>query len=113
MSTFKEIKALENIKVWENKVKRLYASDLLNNDDLKYLNYQFELYRLRKSYIVMISCFLWGFTYNFAYIKKLEMLKKSIIATSITALGYVYLRKKNRYHYERIIFPYFEKYYVK
>lgn len=113
MSSFKEIKKLENIKVWENKVKRLYASDLLNNEDLKYLNYQFELYRLRKSYIVMISCVFWGIAYNIAYIRRLDMTKKTIIATSITALVYTYLRKKNRYHYERIIFPYFEKYYVK
>jgi hypothetical protein len=49
MSSFKELKKKDKIKPWESKIKRLYASELINDDDLKYLNYQFDLYKARKS----------------------------------------------------------------
>ncbi len=47
--SFKEFKKKENIKTWENKLRRLYASENLSDDDLKYLNIQYDLYRMRKN----------------------------------------------------------------
>jgi hypothetical protein len=49
MSSFKELKKKDKIKPWESKIRRLYASELINDDDLKYLNFQFDLYKARKS----------------------------------------------------------------
>jgi hypothetical protein len=47
--SFKEFKKKEKIKTWESKVRRLYASDQLNEDDIRYLNIQYDLYKVRKA----------------------------------------------------------------
>lgn len=47
--SFREFKKREKIKTWENKLRRLYACENLVEDDLKYLNIQYDLYRMRKN----------------------------------------------------------------
>jgi len=47
--SFKEFKKKERIRTWENKLRRLYASEDLTEDDLKYLNIQYDLYKMRKN----------------------------------------------------------------
>ena len=49
MSSFKELKKKDKIKPWESKIKRLYACDMMSENDLKFLNFQFDLYKARKS----------------------------------------------------------------
>ncbi len=45
MSSFKELKKRDNVRVWENKTKRLYACEEITTSDLKYLNMQFDFYK--------------------------------------------------------------------
>jgi len=47
--SFKEFKKKEKIRTWENKLRRLYASEDLLEDDIKYLNIQYDLYKMRKN----------------------------------------------------------------
>ena len=113
MSSFKELKKKSNIKVWENKIKRLYASDLLTESDLRYLNIQFDYYTQRKTFTSVISLMVSGLTYSTWYIKDMHIFKRGGLSICIGYLFYLNLRKRNRIHYEKIINPYFEKYYVK
>ncbi len=113
MSSFKEIKKKSNIKVWENKIKRLYASERLTDDDLKYLNIQFDFYTLRKTYIFPISAGSCLLLYNFFIIKDLNKYPRLTFSFGIGYIVYTLLRKRNRIHYETILTPYFEKYYIK
>ncbi len=113
MSSFKELKKKNNIKVWENKIKRLYACEELTELDLKYLNVQFDYYKLRKTYIVLWSLAAGFVSYNFFYVKNLHLFKKVILSCAVTVLTHQWLRSKNRTHYETIVTPYFEKYYIK
>jgi hypothetical protein len=113
MSSFKEIKKREKIKAWESKIRRLYACENVDEDDLKFLNIQYDLYKLRKT-----NCYIWGISacgisYILPIINEMFWLKKALICTAIGVLTYSMIRKKNRNHYETIIMPYFEKYHVK
>lgn len=113
MSSFKEIKKTSNVKVWENKCKRLYASEELTASDSKFLNIQFDLYSLRKQYIFMLcGGFAIALT-RFPYIKNLNLLKKFMISSLLGYYTFSNLRLRNRKHFETIIGPYFEKYYIK
>jgi hypothetical protein len=49
MSSFKELKKREKVKAWEGKIRRLYACESLIEEDMKYLNIQYDLYQLRKT----------------------------------------------------------------
>lgn len=113
MSSFKEIKKKTNIKVWENKIKRLYACENLTEDDLKYINVQFDFYTLRKTYTYPIAFAVGGVAYNFYIIKDLHKYKRSFITLAFGYFAYTSIRVKNRSHYESIINPYFEKYNIK
>lgn len=113
MSSFKEIKKKTNIKVWENKIKRLYASENLTDDDLKYLNVQFDFYTLRKTYIFPLSALISIVLYNTFIIKDMHKYIRLTLSVGMGYLAYTLLRKRNRIHYETIINPYFEKYYIK
>jgi hypothetical protein len=113
MSSFKELKKKEKIKAWESKVRRLYACEYLTDDDLRYLNIQYDLYKLRKT-----NCLIWGFiglgtTYIFPFMNEVFWAKRLLIAMFVGTIAYNHLRTKNRQHYETIIMPYFEKYYIK
>lgn len=113
MSSFKEIKKKSNIKVFENKLKRLYASDNLLDEDIKYLNLQFDLYTIRKNYINLFSFACALLTYNFFYIRELQRPKRLLITSFVGYMVYISMRSKNRYHFESVICPYLEKYYIK
>jgi hypothetical protein len=113
MSSFKELKKREKIKAWESKIRRLYANENLSEDDLKYLNIQYDLYKLRKT-----NSYLWGFaglgiTYFFPYMDGIFWVKRLLFASLVSVIVYTKVRTKNRAHYETIIMPYFEKYYIK
>jgi hypothetical protein len=113
MSSFKEMKKRDKIKTWECKIRRLYASEQLSEDDLKYLNIQYDLYKLRKtnSYIWAFSGF--GLIYIFPMIDSIHWSKRILISLLAGAYVYSKVRTKNRQHYENIIMPYFEKYFIK
>jgi len=113
MSSFKEIKKREKIKAWESKIRRLYACENMDEDDLKFLNIQYDLYKLRKT-----NCYIWGFSacglsYILPVINELFWLKRGFISMAIGAFTYSYIRRRNRNHYETLIIPYFEKYHIK
>ncbi len=55
--SFKEFKKKEKIKTWENKLRRLYACEELLEDDLKYLNIQYDLYKMRKNNSINLIIF--------------------------------------------------------
>jgi hypothetical protein len=113
MSSFKEIKKKENIKVYESKVKRLFASDLLSENDLKYLNLQFNLYTMRKTYINLFTCISAVVVYNFFIIRELHRYKKFVITSCVAYSIYRIFRNRNRLHYDIIIGPYLEKYRIR
>lgn len=113
MSSFKDIKKKEKIKVWENKIKRLYSNEDLSEEDLKYLNLQFDYYTLRKTYSSPISFVICIVLYNFFIIKDLHKYKRTVLSLFFGFLSFRIIRMKNRIHYETIISPYFEKYQVK
>jgi hypothetical protein len=126
--SFKEFKKKDRIRTWENKLRRLYASEELAEEDLKYFNIQYDLYKMRKNnskkiikiifHFYFILAYVWGFfgggcVYLFPYINELHKLKRILLALSVGYLVYSKLRSKNRDHYERLLMPYFEKYYIK
>ena len=113
MSSFKELKKREKIKAWESKIRRLYANENLTEDDLKYLNIQYDLYKLRKtnSYLWGIAGF--GISYFFPFMDGIFWAKRMIFSLLVSVYVYNKVRTKNRYQYETIIMPYFEKYYIK
>lgn len=101
------------IKAWENKVKRLYACESLLESDLKYLNIQYDLYQKRKG-LCGVSSFAVGVVlYLFPFIRELAIWRRLMIGSMVGFYLYFKLRNKNRLHYETIIMPYFEKYYIK
>ncbi len=113
MSSFKEMKKREKIRAWESKVRRLYACENMHEDDLKFLNIQYDLYKLRKT-----NCYIWAFSaagisYILPIINEMFWLKRILISGAIAGMSYNSLRKMNRNHYETIIMPYFEKYLIK
>ena len=112
MSRFKDFKDRDRIKTWESKIQRLYAFENLSEDDLKYINLQFELYKNRK-----ISTFILSFGIG-SIVFSVQLLspsygKRLVYFLLTSAFSYSYLRTLNRKHYETIINPYFEKYYIK
>ena len=111
--SFKELKKRDKVKTWENKIKRLYSCNDLTEPDIKYLNIQFDLYKLRKTYNTMVAVFCSGIFYNLYYIRDLQYMQKGIIAGCVGYMIYTHLKSRNRTHYEKLITPYFEKYYIK
>ena len=113
MSSFKEVKKRERIKAWESKIRRLYACESIKEEDLKFLNVQYDFYKMRKS-----VNYLWGFsaggvTYFLPLINELFWVKRGLFSAAAALFTYNMIKKKNRNHYETIIMPYFEKYYIK
>ena len=47
----------DRVNPWECKLKRLYNCNKLTKDDQKYLNFQFERYKMRSFHIVSIIGF--------------------------------------------------------
>lgn len=112
MSKFKEFKDRDRIKAWESKIKRLYAFENMSEDDLKYINMQFELYKNRKISTFVLSFGVGSILYS---VQRLSQgYGKRIVYFVITSGSiYNYLRFQNRKHFETIITPYFEKYHIK
>ena len=113
MSNFKEIKKKQRVKAWESKIRRLYACELLSEDDLKFLNLQYDLYKVRKS-----NSYIWGISialvfYRFPLFYDFHWVKRLIISLTAGSILNSKLRSDNRKHFETLIFPYFEKYYIK
>ena len=103
----------ERIDPHEEKLKRLYNCTRMTEDDLKYLNYQFERYKLRSFHIagtVGVSAFILGAV---PIIKSATPLKYwSAIIVGCTSM-WKFLTMRNNIHYEQIVTPYFKKYRVK
>jgi hypothetical protein len=103
----------DRVNPWEEKLKRLYNCNRMVADDQKYLNYQFERYKLRSFHIVSLvggSMFVIG---NIPVIKTATPFKywSSLLFTAFSA--YKMLTHRNNQHYEQMFTPYFEKYKVK
>ena len=112
MSKFKEFKDRDRIKAWESKIKRLYAFENMSEEDLKYINLQFELYKNRKISTFVFSFGLGSIIYSVQNLS--QGYSKRLVYFILTSLAtYNYLRFLNRKHYETIINPYFEKYHIK
>ena len=97
----------------QEKLKRLYNWPKLVEEDQKYLNFQFERYKLR-NYHIMGSAFMLSFF--FQCIPKVYHSTYFKYWTSTIAVGYtVYktLTVKNTNHFHTIWQPYFEKYTIK
>ena len=45
----------DRVDPWEEKLKRLYNCNRITDDDQKYLNYQFERYKLRGFQTVLLA----------------------------------------------------------
>ena len=113
MSSFKELKKKDKVRAWESKVKRLYSCNDINKSDLRYLNIQFELFKERKVYTSLLTLFSSFIAFHFPILNKLNSMQKVPIAALIGYFIYTNISTRNRYHYETIINPYFEKYYIK
>jgi hypothetical protein len=113
MSSFKELKKREKIKAWESKIRRLYACEHLSDDDLKYLNIQYDLYKLRKTNTYLWGIAGFGIPYFFPFMDGIFWAKRVVFAFLVSVIVFGKMRTRNRYHYETIIMPYFEKYYIK
>jgi len=53
----------DKVNPWEEKLKRLYNCNRLTEADQKYMNYQFERYKLRAFHIggiAFVSVFVFG-----------------------------------------------------
>ena len=48
----------EKVNPWTEKLKRLYNSSSITEDDLMYLNYQYERYKQRHFHIVSMTGFM-------------------------------------------------------
>jgi hypothetical protein len=103
----------DRVNPWEEKLKRLYNCNKMVHDDQKYLNYQFERYKLRSFHIVSLvgcSMFVYG---NIPFVKQATPFKywSSLLVGAFTL--YKFLTHRNNQHYEQLFTPYFEKYKVK
>jgi hypothetical protein len=112
MSKFKQFKDRDRIKTWESKIKRLYAFENMDEEDLKYINMQFELYKNRKISTFVLSFGVGSIIYSIQILSPGYGKRLVYFLISSTAC-YNYLRFLNRKHYETIITPYFEKYHIK
>ena len=103
----------ERVNPNEEKLKRLYNCSRLTEDDQKYLNFQFERYKLRSFHIVGVmgfSAFVMG---AIPIVRQASKFKYwSAIVVGLGGI-YKFLTLKNNTHFEQIVTPYFEKYRVK
>ena len=103
----------ERVNPNEEKLKRLYNCSRMLEEDQKYLNYQFERYKLRSFHSVGVVGFASFFLSTIPIIKRASSLKYwTAIIFSCFSL-YKFLTMRNNIHFEQIITPYFEKYRVK
>lgn len=103
----------ETVDPQAEKLKRLYNCSSIQEDDLKYLNYQFERYKTRNFHVVSITGFLF-----FGVSALVRRVNTSPFKYYVTCLGvsygfYQFMVMKNNQHIEQIVNPYFEKYKVK
>ena len=103
----------ERVNPNEEKLKRLYNCNRMSEEDQKYLNYQFERYKLRSFHVVGavgVVSFVLG---SIPFIKSSSSYKYwSSILVGCFSL-YKFLTMRNNIHFEQIATPYFEKYRVK
>ena len=103
----------DRVNPYEEKLKRLMNCSRLTESDQKYLNFQFERYKLR-AFHIMGSAFTATFIFaNLPFVKNATQFK---YYTSSLALGitiYKVFTMMNNQHFEQISTPYFEKYRVK
>lgn len=103
----------DRVNPWEEKLKRLYNCNRMTQPDQKYLNYQFERYKLRNFHI---SALAFGITFMYAQVPVVKNATAFKFYSSTIVLAFsiyksmTYMNNKN---YEQIITPYFEKYKVK
>lgn len=75
----------ETVDPQAEKLKRLYNCSSITEDDLKYLNYQFERYKTRNFHIVSLTGFLF-----FAVSATARRLNPSPLKYYVTCLGMGY-----------------------
>jgi hypothetical protein len=90
----------DRVNPWEEKLKRLYNCNRLVAEDQKYLNYQFERYKLRSFHIVSLcggGMFAIG---CIPIVKQATPFKywTSVIVTAFAA--YKWMTARNNQHYE-------------
>jgi hypothetical protein len=103
----------DRVNVQEEKLKRLYNCNRITPSDQKYLNYQYERYKLRNFHI---SALAFGTAFLFAQIPIVKTATNFKYYSSVIVLGiaiYKSLTMANNRNYEQITMPYFEKYKVK
>ena len=103
----------DRVNPWEEKLKRLYNCNKITQPDQKYLNYQFEKYKLRSFQITGLA---FGTSFAYGNIPVVKNATNFKYYSSIIVLGYAIFQSftyMNNRHYEQIIIPYFEKYKVK
>ena len=92
--------AYERVNPQEEKLKRLYNCTRLTESDQKYLNYQFERYKLR-SFHIMGSVGIAAFILGAIPIIKRATPFKYWTAILVSCLGfYKYLTLSNNIHFE-------------
>lgn len=90
----------DRVNPWEEKLKRLYNCNRMSHDDQKYLNYQFERYKLRSFHIVSLvggSMFVYG---SIPIVKQSTQFKYWTSLILMAMGGYKWLTFKNNQHYE-------------
>ena len=103
----------DRVNPWEEKLKRLMNCSRLTESDQKYLNFQFERYKLRNYQIICLaftSMFPWG---ALTVVKQATNFK---FYSSMFGMGfgiYFLFIKLSNSHFEQIYTPFFEKYKVK
>ena len=103
----------ERVNPNEEKLKRLYNCTRMTEDDQKYLNYQFERYKLRSFHSVALVGLTSFVLSTVPIIKKATSFKYwSAIIFSCFSM-YKFLTMRNNIHFEQIITPYFQKYRIK
>ena len=103
----------ERVNPWEEKLKRLYNCNRMIQPDQKYLNYQFERYKLRNFHISAIS---FALAFGFGQVPVVKNATQFKYYSSIIVLAfslYKSLTHANNRNFEQIVTPYFEKYKVK
>ena len=103
----------DRVNPWEEKLKRLYNCNRMTVDDQKYLNYQFEKYKLRGFHIgasAFASAFFMGII---PVVKNATPFKYYTSIIVVAGSMYKYLTYRNNRHYEQMVTPFFEKYKVK
>ena len=103
----------DRVNPWEEKIKRLYNCNRMTQSDQKYLNYQFERYKLRNFHI---SGLAFGLTFLYAQVPVVKNATNFKYYSSIIVLAFSIYKSftyMNNRNYEQIITPYFEKYKVK